>query len=150
MAKKEFCYRFYTKRKVLAPVGEPLRNGREVAAFARGAIYDDKEEMWREKCAAIFVDKSNRVIGYEVVSEGGVDSCILDEKIILRTAISVMADGVIVVHNHPSGNPLPSQRDIKQAEELRRACAAFGIHLLDSVILTEKEAFSFNEEVVIK
>ena len=67
-----------------------------------------------------------------------------------RTAVEHMANGVVFVHNHPSNNPQPSREDIEAAGKISKALALLDINLVDVIIFTEKEAFSFIDEKIIK
>lgn len=139
-------YEFIVHRKKVSAVTDTVTNGAQVARFCQETIYNE-DEMWREKAVAIYLNKASRIIGYEVVSIGGPNSCNLDPKMICRTAVQMMADGVIVVHNHPSGDPTPSQSDLLQTEKLRKALATLDTKLLDSVIITESTRyFSFTND----
>lgn len=141
-----YIYEFIVHRKKVSAVTDTVTNGAQVARFCRETIYDE-DEMWREKAVAIYLNKANRIIGYEVVSIGGPNSCVFEPKMVCRTALQMMADGVIIVHNHPSGDPTPSQGDILQTEKLRKALAAFDTKLLDSVIITDSTRyFSFADD----
>lgn len=140
-------YEFIVHRKRVTANEDTLRNGAQVARFCRETIYDE-DEMWREKAVAIYLSKSNKILGYEVLSVGGPNTCSFEPKMICRTAVQMMADSVVAVHNHPSGNPLPSQADIEQMNKLRKTLACLDIKLLDAVIITDSNRFfSFESEV---
>jgi len=139
-------YEFIVHRKRVTANEDTLRNGAQVARFCHETIYDE-DEMWREKAIAIYLSKSNKILGYEVLSIGGPNTCSFEPKMVCRTAVQMMADSVVAVHNHPSGNPLPSQQDIEQMSKLRKALACLDIKLLDSVIITDTNRyFSFQNE----
>ena len=146
----KFLYRFETRRKAVAPLGEPVKKAEDVIEFLRKRIFKDPGELWREVSVALFLDNTARIIGYEVNSVGGHNCCTIDPLPICRTAVSVMSDAVIHVHNHPNNNPRPSQKDIEQIEKLKKALSAVGCKLLDAVILADDEAYSFAQEIIIK
>ena len=77
---------------------------------------------------------------------GGTGSTVIDIKIIVKKAVERLASGLILVHNHPSGNPLPGEQDRTQTEALKRALAVFDIVLVDHVIIARKKYFSFSDE----
>lgn len=139
-------YEFIVRRKKVSANTDKVINAAQVARFSRETIYDE-DDMWREKATAIYLNKGGGIIGYEVLSVGGPNSCVFEPKMVCRTAVQMMADGVIIVHNHPSGDPTPSHGDILQTEKLRKALAALDTKLLDSVIITDSTRyFSFADD----
>lgn len=145
-----FCYRYYTRRETVGTVGPEIHNARDAAAFAKKAVFNNPEDNWRERSVAIYADKAKHVIGYEVLSEGGPSACMLDPKQVCRTAIENMADSVVHVHNHPDGDVKPSVSDISSIALLNKALKSLGISLLDAVILSDREVYSFTDEVKYK
>ena len=99
-----------------------------------------------EECWVLFLNRSNRLICKERVSTGGQDSTTIDNRIIVRAAIEKKACGVILVHNHPSGNALPSVQDIKQTQALKRALDTCDLSLVDHVIVSAGSYYSFADE----
>lgn len=71
-------------------------------------------------------------------------STIIDTKMIVKAALDTFSSGVILCHNHPSGNPRPSQADIRETEKLQKGLDFFSMRLLDHIILTEDNAFYFS------
>ena len=99
-----------------------------------------------EECWALFLNKANFVIGKEMITSGSLESTIVDHGRILRRAIEKQSSYVILVHNHPSGSPLPGPADVHQTDVVRGALATVGISLLDHVVVAEDSFFSFSEE----
>ena len=96
------------------------------------------EELRLEKqeCLIILLlNVKNEVIGKELISKGGISSSIVDPRDVFRPAIRRGAAGIIAVHNHPSGNPEPSESDILVTEKLSEAGTLLGIELIDHVII---------------
>ena len=102
-----------------------------------------------EECWVLFLNRANYVIGKERMSVGGMESTIMDTKSILRRAIERKANGVILVHNHPSGNALPGQADIAQTRTLKSALSSCEIQLIDHVIVAEDSWYSFADEQLV-
>ena len=98
----------------------------------------DHEEMW-----ALFLRNNNTVISREMISMGGLDATTMNKRKIARLATMLNANGVIIYHNHPSGNPLPTQSDIQNTEQARDVLKAFDIRLVDHIIITPEKYFSF-------
>ena len=105
------------------------------------------QEMWREKVFVVFLDKAKQVLGQMLVSIGGYDSSVIDNRLVLKGAVDHGADGIILSHNHPSGIARPSGCDIEKTDTLRKACQLIGMDLVDHVIITNKTFFSFADSV---
>ena len=99
-----------------------------------------------EECWVLYLNRSNRLIGKERVSQSGISSTIFDIRIIVKKAVEHLATGIILVHNHPSGNPRPSGEDMRQTEALRDAAALFDISLTDHIIISKNKFYSFSDE----
>ncbi|HRX31999.1 MAG: DNA repair protein RadC [Bacteroidales bacterium] len=102
------------------------------------------EEFW-----VLLLNKSNKVIDRVRVSQGGVAGTIVDVRIILKAAIEKLASAVIVVHNHPSGNPNPSDKDISITKKLKEASLLLDITLLDHIIITDSTCYSMADEGIL-
>lgn len=102
------------------------------------------EEFW-----VLLLNRANRVIKKKKVSEGGVSGTVADPKIIFKMALEELACGVVVAHNHPSGNLTPSQSDIGLTKKLQEAGKFLEIQLLDHVIIAGNKYFSFADEGLI-
>ena len=102
-----------------------------------------------EECWVIFLNRANYVIGKERMSVGGLDSTVMDVKSILRRALDRKASGVILVHNHPSGNAMPGQADIRQTSILKKALQTCEIGLIDHVVIAEDSWYSFADEQLV-
>ena len=103
-----------------------------------------------EECWVLFLNKANYIIGREMITSGSMGHTPLDIGRILKKAIEKQCCHLILVHNHPSGSPLPGQADIFQTDLLRKALGAVGITLTDHIIVAEGSFYSFSEERVGK
>ncbi len=101
-----------------------------------------------EECWVIFLNRANYVIGKERISYGGIDSTVIDVRHIVKKSLDLMASGIILVHNHPSGNPRPGVSDIRCTEMLKKAVDTFDISLVDHVIVSDDSYYSFSDEAV--
>jgi DNA repair protein RadC len=88
----------------------------------------------------LFLNNSNRTLGYSVVSITGT---VIDVRLILRDALLTQSTSVIMIHNHPSGNLVPSQADLSITEKVKKAVELMDIKLLDHIIITENHHYSF-------
>lgn len=98
-----------------------------------------------ERCVALALDAKNRIVGWHLVGKGGTSSAPVEPGAVFRTLLASGAAGLVLVHNHPSGEPSPSADDVALTERLRRAGALLGVRLLDHVIVTVERGryFSF-------
>ena len=108
-------------------------------------IHLDHEECW-----ILHLNKGNRVIHKEKVSSGGMDSTVMDTRIIIRKALERKATGIIMAHNHPSGNALPSTADLTQTRALHKALKTCDISLVDHVIIGRGSYYSFADEQLVE
>ena len=99
-----------------------------------------------EECWILYLNRAQKYTGREKVSAGGQSATVIDIKIIVKKAVERLASGIILVHNHPSGNPIPGESDRTQTDALRKALAVFDIALIDHVVIAKKKYFSFSEE----
>ena len=101
----------------------------------------EREEFW-----VLLLNQAAKVIDKIRISIGGIDGTYADVRTILREALLQRATQMAVVHNHPSGNPRPSQQDKTLTEHIRKAAETMNIHLIDHVIVCEEQFFSFADE----
>lgn len=104
----------------------------------------DHEEVW-----AVFLDRKAKVIDQQMLSKGTLSQTAIDCRTVLRNALLVNAASLILLHNHPSGDPRPSAQDIHFTERLNKACTLMDVRLLDHIIIGDKGFFSFANETII-
>lgn len=112
-------------------------------------IGGDLMDLLHEEFWVLFLNRANRIIRKKRVSEGGVSGTVADPKIIFKMALEDLASGVIVVHNHPSGNLTASQTDIDLTKKLKEAGKFLEIQLIDHLIICGQKYFSFADEGMI-
>ncbi len=101
-----------------------------------------------EECWILYLNRANHILYKEKVSIGGLSSTTIDTNSILRKAIEKKADGIILVHNHPSGNPQPGKADVVETERLKKAAETFSISMLDHVIISDSGYYSFADQML--
>lgn len=106
--------------------------------------------LLREECWALYLNRANRVTRRERLTTGTVESTLIDSRQVLRNALEEQAKAVILVHNHPSGSPLPGEADIRETHKLKTALKAFDVMLLDHVIISDGAYYSFQDERVVR
>ena len=111
-----------------------IRSSDDSAKLFR-AIWDTDQLNVAEHFNVILLNRSNKPTGFYQHSKGGIDGTIADVEMICALAVKSLAKGVIVAHNHPSGNLQPSPADLQISKQLKDALALFKINLLDSMIL---------------
>ena len=99
-----------------------------------------------EEVKILLLNRSNKVLGVYPLAKGGLNSCEVDIRIILSVALKTLSTGIILIHNHPSGNTKPSKADIAITERLKSACDIMNIVLLDHLIITKSDYYSFADE----
>jgi DNA repair protein RadC len=116
-------------------------------------VYDimapDLLDLMHEEFWVILLNRANAVIKKVQISAGGVAGTVADPKIIFKTALENLASGIILVHNHPSGNLLPSQADKEITRKMKDAGKLLEVPVLDHVIFADKNYFSFADEGIL-
>ena len=111
----------------------------ETPAHVWALLGSEMSRLSRESLRVILVDAKNRLIRIEETSLGSVSEAQAYTREVLRPALLYSASGVILVHNHPSGDPTPSSADRRFTEDMRRAAQLFNVRFLDHVILGNGE-----------
>lgn len=134
------------RRKEQDPEEKPkITSSKDAFDLLKGEMMDlPNEEFW-----VLLVNRANRVIKKKRVSEGGVSGTVADPKIIYKMALEELASGIIVAHNHPSGNLQASQSDIDLTKKLKEAGKFLEIQLLDHIIIANQKYLSFADEGMI-
>lgn len=103
-----------------------------------------------EECHILYLSRGNRVLAKEMLSSGGLNETTVDIRIIVRKALELSASGLVIAHNHPSGNPEPGKADISITKSLKNALATFEIFLIDHVVIADGSYYSFADETTYK
>ena len=99
------------------------------------------EEFW-----AIYLNQNNRVLGKSKLSSGGINQSVVDVRILFKSALDHLATGIIIAHNHPSGNLKASPEDLKITKQISEGGKILNIQLLDHLIIAQNAYFSFADE----
>ena len=100
----------------------------------------------QEQFVVLYLNRANKVIGSYQLSKGGITGTIADVRLILSVALKSLATGLILAHNHPSGNLKPSEADIQLTQKVKDAAKIMDIEVLDHMILSSNGYFSFTDE----
>lgn len=101
------------------------------------------KDLKHEECWAIFLTNSNRIIERFRISQGGVQATVVDQRIVVKRALELLSTRLILVHNHPSGSATPSQADLDITNKIKSATSLLDIQLLDHIIISATESYSF-------
>lgn len=118
--------------------------GSEIAEQYIRQFYSDDLEIF-ESFFILLLNRANETIGYAKISQGGIVGTVVDKKILLKYVVESLASGVILAHNHPSGNTNPSEADLKITREIKELCNLIDSPVLDHIILTADSYYSFSD-----
>ncbi len=124
-----------------------IQTSKDAAEYIRNFYYDDIEIY--ESCFILLLNRANKTIGYAKISQGGVSGTVVDVKLIAKYAVESLASGVILAHNHPSGNLYPSNGDIAITRKVKEALKLLDSQLLDHVILSADGYKSLADEGIL-
>ena len=108
--------------------------------------HDDGTLDYIETFKVLYLNQNNHVLGCRTISEGGLASTCCDVRTILQGALLTNAVGIILAHNHPSGNVTPSLSDIKTTNQITKAAKLLDIQVLDHIIYTRENCYSFADD----
>jgi DNA repair protein RadC len=99
-----------------------------------------------EQFKVMLLNRANRVLGIFEASTGGVAGTVVDPKLIFAAALKANSSSILISHNHPSGNLLPSEADLQVTRRLKEAGRLLDLPVLDHLILTSEGYFSFADQ----
>ena len=102
-----------------------------------------------EEFHIILMNRKNKILSIHKISEGGTTGTVVDAKIIFKKAIDHLASSMILVHNHPSGNKLPSAADMEITKKIKSFGELIDLTILDHIIIANDNYFSFADENII-
>lgn len=112
-------------------------------------FFDPSTLIWKEEMIMLCLNRANDVIGYYKVSSGGTAGTVCDPKIVFSIALNCGANGIILSHNHPSGQLKASAADVEITKKLMNAGEFLDIKILDHIIITEESYISLIDENLI-
>lgn len=123
-------------------MSQPITN----CILAEQAVHDEMLGLDHEEAWVLFISNNGRLLAKEMISKGTLTATAIDNFTVLRRALLNNAAKIILLHNHPSGNPAPSVHDIDRTKKLRDACRLMDMELLDHIIVTDESFYSFADE----
>lgn len=127
------------RKQAAAPERKQIRSSADAFAL----FYPSLADLDREEMVILLLDRNNRVQHQFTAGKGGVNATLVDPRIVLREAVSRLSSGIIMGHNHPSGNIKPSQADIDLTKKIQEGARLMDLALLDHLILGNETYFSF-------
>lgn len=136
------------KPQIKASLRPRITSSKDAEGILRRRWNDDTLDL-SESFMIMLLNRANKVLGIYEVSSGGIAGTIADPKLIFGCALKAAASGIILAHNHPSGNLCPSQADIELTKKLKEGGKFLEIQVLDHIILTSEYYYSFADEGLI-
>ena len=122
-----------------------VRNSSDIANYLKTLLKDYNYEVF----AVIFLNQTNKIKHFEIISRGGITGTVADPRIILKKAMEQEATSLILSHNHPSGNLKPSRADEELTQKIKQAASYFDIKVLDHIIVSDEGYYSFSDEGLV-
>lgn len=129
--------------------GEVERTKITGSAVAYQVLQQKLSDLQHEEFYVLLLNRANLVIKTIPLSKGGISGTVVDVRLIVKPAIENHASGVVIGHNHPSGQVLPSEQDKSITKKLRDALKLFDIALLDHIIVGDRKYYSFSDEGIL-
>lgn len=121
-----------------------IANADDAYSILKGLFSADTISL-QEEFIVLYLNRANKVIGSYKLSKGGISGTVADIRLILSVALKTLASGLILAHNHPSGNLKPSQADIGLTKRVREAAKLMDMEVLDHIIISNEGFYSFTD-----
>ena len=122
-----------------------VSDSRDIAQYLQSLLKDHLHEVF----AVVYLNRSNRINHFEIISQGGITGTVADPRIIMKKALEEDAVSLILCHNHPSGSLKPSRADEELTQKIKQAAQFFDIKVLDHIIVSEMGYYSFADEGIL-
>ena len=108
--------------------------------------YKEGTICYKEYFKVLFLNQASQILGYTLISEGGITDTTVDVRVILQAALLTNSVAIILAHNHPSGNLKPSKEDLRLTKQVKDAAQLMRITVTDHLILSDVSYYSFADE----
>ena len=125
--------------------GQRIQSAKNVFEILKNELGNKKKEYFK----VLSLDSRNKLISVDDISIGTINANLVHPREVFKTAIQHLATSIIVIHNHPSGDPEPSEADLKITKRLIEAGKLIDINILDHVIITKTKFFSFKDKGIL-
>lgn len=136
----------YIPQKKINTISKILSSHDAFVAFT--SIWTN-DKFYRERFYIICLNSANKIVGYKLLGIGTQTSCNVDVKSVVQTALLSHCTGVILAHNHPSGNTKPSNQDLSITTKIKNALSLIDVSILDHIILCDDTYYSFADNGLI-
>src|SRR5215203_4159065 len=134
------------RRQAASSMEKPvISSSADVAHYLQTLLRDYKHEVF----AVLFLNRSNKINHFQIISEGGITGTVADPRVILKKALEENAVSLILCHNHPSGSLKPSKADEDLTLKIKEAARYFDIKVLDHLIVSDDGYYSFADEGIL-
>jgi len=138
----------YRKRPITT-VPTKISDSHNVHKFFMDNYYDSSIMLVKEFFYILLLNRSNRITSVCKISEGGINGTVVDVRIIVSAVLLNLSSSVIAIHNHPSGNLLPSESDKLLTNKISKALTLIEVKLIDHLIITDDKYYSFADKGLI-
>jgi DNA repair protein RadC len=149
MAGLELGKKLATQRTAKSVVRHKVRNTSDAIAYCKEHFMRLAREAKQEEFHVVLLDEKHRVIKAEPITVGLLDKSLVHPREVFKPAVKESASALILVHNHPGGDPAPSQDDKTITKDLKRAAETLGLRILDHIIISRDKAFSMAQEKLL-
>jgi len=143
MAEIEIAYRNNVEYEEM----DKISSSASAADYLRRVWSDRMDHV--EEFMVICLNRANKALGWALISRGGMSGTVADPKVIFQIALKTAASSIIIGHNHPSGNMMPSENDVRLTQKLLSVGKSLDLPVLDHIILTRNGHFSFADEGIL-
>lgn len=124
----------------------PFQANIQSSEMAANIVVPILRDLKHEECWILYLNKANKLIGKEQISSGGLDTTVVDVRVIIRNSLARNCSHIIMAHNHPSGSNRPGEADKIVTQKLKKAALLCDIELVDHIIVAGNGYFSFADE----
>ena len=138
----QVAFEIARRRKVAESSVEYIKTSEDVFKIFGSKLRD----LSIEEFHVILLNRKNRIVSIQKISEGGTTGTVVDAKVVFKKALDYLATAMILVHNHPSGNKMPSSADIDLTKKIKSFGELIEVTILDHIIIANDNYFSFADE----
>jgi DNA repair protein RadC len=149
MAGLELGKRLVSQRPTESMPHHKVRNTSDALAYCKEHFMRLAREAKQEEFHVVLLDEKHHVIKSVQITVGLLDKSLVHPREVFKPAVRESASAIILVHNHPNGDPTPSQDDKTITRDLKKAAETLGLQILDHIILSKDKVLSMAEERIL-
>jgi len=140
------CLELGRRREAAPTLDKPvMQSSKDIAQYLKAVLKDFTYEVF----AVLFLNRSNKINHFEIISRGGITGTVADPRIILKKALEEDAVSIVLSHNHPSGSLKPSRADEELTRKIAAAANYFDIKVIDHIIVSQEGYYSFADDGIL-